>query len=60
MPSSRIAFPPEGWFVFSGASLAIFASGGGEPWGAKSPEVGFTKVKEVYYEEEIPDYDRWD
>lgn len=59
VPSSWLAYPPEGWFVFTGASLAIFASGMGEPWGKNSPEVGFVKVEEVYFQEDIPDYDVW-
>ncbi|KAL2204684.1 hypothetical protein CC79DRAFT_1309654 [Sarocladium strictum] len=55
--SSWLAFAPPGYFVFSGASFALFASGGGEPWGFESPDVGFTRVEEVYFEENIPDYD---
>jgi hypothetical protein len=55
--SSWLAFAPPGYFVFSGASFALFASGGGEPWGFDSLEVGFRRIKEVYFEENIPDYD---
>lgn len=57
--SSWQAFAPAGWFVFEGASWAIFASGNGEPWPFDAPEVGFQEVTEEYYEEDIPDYDRW-
>jgi hypothetical protein len=57
--SSWQAFPPPGWFVFSGASFALFATGEGEPWPYDAPEVGFEKVWETYYEEDIPDFDRW-
>lgn len=57
--SHWLAFPPPGYFVFSGASFAVYASGGGEPWGFDSPDVGFTRVEETYFEENIPDYDVW-
>ncbi|KAI8680804.1 hypothetical protein LRP88_04421 [Fusarium phalaenopsidis] len=57
--SSWQAFPPPGWFVFSGASFALFATGEGEPWPYDAPEVGFEKVWETYSEEDIPDFDRW-
>ena len=53
------AFAPANYFVFSGASFAIFASGLGEPWPYGGPVVGFKKVTETYYEENIPDYDVW-
>ncbi|KPM43749.1 hypothetical protein AK830_g2751 [Neonectria ditissima] len=53
------AFAPPNWFVFSGASFALFATGGGEPWPGNGPEVGFERVWENYHEEDIPDYDRW-
>ncbi|RSM03812.1 hypothetical protein CEP52_007196 [Fusarium oligoseptatum] len=58
--SSWQAFPPTGWFVFSGASFALFATGEGEPWPYDAPEVGFEKVWETYYEEDIPDFDQWE
>lgn len=45
--------------MFSGASFALFASGGGEPWPYDGAEVGFTRVEEEFYEENIPDYDDW-
>jgi hypothetical protein len=56
--SKWLAFAPPGWFVFSGASFAVFASGGGEPWFG-APQVGFSKVWEEYFGEDIPDYDLW-
>ena len=59
LSSSWLAFAPTNYFVFEGASFALFASGGGEPWPFDGPEVGFTKVKEIYYDENIPDYDIW-
>ncbi|KAJ8113978.1 hypothetical protein OPT61_g4034 [Boeremia exigua] len=46
--SSWLAFAPSGWFVFTGASFALFASGNGEPWPYDSPDVGFLKVEETY------------
>lgn len=46
--SSWLAFAPPGWFVFTGASFALFASGNGEPWPYDSQEVGFLKVEETY------------
>lgn len=57
--SSWLAFAPPGWFVFEGAAFALFASGNGNPWPYDAPEVGFTDYLEEYYEEDIPDYDRW-
>jgi hypothetical protein len=57
--SSWMAFAPPNYFVFSGASFALFASGEGEPWGIDSPDVGVTRVEETYFEENIPDYDQW-
>lgn len=53
------AFGPPGWFVFTGNSFALFATGEGEPWPYNAPDVGFNKVTETYFEEDIPDYDRW-
>lgn len=57
--SKWLAFAPSGYFVFTGASFAIFASGGGEPWYPSGQEVEFSSVVEEYYEENIPDYDEW-
>ena len=53
------AFGPPGYFVFSGNMFALFATGEGEPWPYDGPDVGFAKVTETYFEEDIPDYDRW-
>lgn len=39
--------------------FALFASGNGEPWPYDAPDVGFSSVEEVYYEENLPDYDEW-
>lgn len=47
---------PSGFSVFEGAMFVLFASGNGEPWPFDAPEVGFSRVREVYYEENIPDY----
>ncbi|KAL2844825.1 glycosyl hydrolase [Aspergillus pseudoustus] len=58
-PSSWMAIAPPNWFVFDGAMFSLFASGNGEPWPMNAPEVGFEKAKEVYYQEDIPDYDDW-
>lgn len=55
-----MAFAHPEYFVFTGASFALVASGGGEPWGFSSPEVGFTRVEEQYFDEDIPDYDTWE
>ncbi|KAJ4137952.1 hypothetical protein NW765_016862 [Fusarium oxysporum] len=57
--SSWQAIAPPNWFVFSGASWAIFATGDGEPWPHNGPQVGFNEVRETFHEENIPDYDRW-
>lgn len=57
--SSWLAFAPADWFVFEGASFALFATGTGQPWPPRAPEVGFARVTEIYYKEDIPDYDRW-
>jgi hypothetical protein len=57
--SSWLAFAPTNFFVFEGASFALFASGNGNPWPADAPNVGFEQVNEVYFEEDIPDYDIW-
>ncbi|KAK1491999.1 xylan 1,4-beta-xylosidase [Colletotrichum tamarilloi] len=53
------AFAPTGYYVFTGASFALFATGEGEPWPFDGPKVGFTRVEERYHEEDIGDYDRW-
>lgn len=53
------AFAPAGWFVFTGMSFALFATGEGEPWPFDGPEVGFARVEERYFEEDVPDYDFW-
>ncbi|KAK4062348.1 CAZyme family GH43 [Trichoderma harzianum] len=58
--SSWQAFAPANYFVFSGASFAIFATGLGEPWPYDGPVVGVKRVTETYYEENIPDHDIWD
>ena len=42
---------------FDGAMFALYASGDGFPWPFDAPEVGFGRVREVYYEENFPDYD---
>ncbi|KAB5575338.1 glycosyl hydrolase [Coniochaeta sp. 2T2.1] len=52
------AFAPAGWFVFTGNSFALFATGDGEPWPRDAPEVGFSQVRETYYADEVGDYDR--
>ncbi|KLO94696.1 putative xylan 1,4-beta-xylosidase [Fusarium fujikuroi] len=57
--SSWQAFAPPNWFVFSGASWAIFATGDGEPWPHNGPQVGFNEVRETFHKENIPNYDRW-
>ncbi|WYZ35283.1 hypothetical protein EsH8_I_001559 [Colletotrichum jinshuiense] len=48
-----------GYPNFEGSMFALFASGNGEPWPYDAPEVGFRSVEEVYYEENLPDYDNW-
>ncbi|KAK2731507.1 beta-xylosidase [Colletotrichum kahawae] len=48
-----------GYPNFEGAMFAVFASGNGEPWPYDAPDVGFSSVEEVYYEENLPDYDDW-
>jgi hypothetical protein len=59
LSSSWLAFASTNWFVFEGASFALFATGTGQPWPPHAPEVGFFRVTERYYEENIPDYDKW-
>ncbi|KAF9895301.1 hypothetical protein FE257_000205 [Aspergillus nanangensis] len=41
---------------FDGIMFALFASGNGLPWPFDGPEVGFSRVKEVYYAEHWTDY----
>jgi hypothetical protein len=55
--SSWLAFAPANWFVFEGASFALFASGNGNPWPFNAPADGFKEVSEVYFDEGIPDHD---
>ncbi|OJJ95610.1 hypothetical protein ASPACDRAFT_47500 [Aspergillus aculeatus ATCC 16872] len=53
--SSWMAFAPENYFVFAGASFALFEAGTGMPSPPHAPDVGFAEVQETYFEEEIPD-----
>ncbi|KAH8679606.1 beta-xylosidase [Tricladium varicosporioides] len=57
--SSWLAFAPTNFFVFEGASFALFASGNGNPWPLGTPAVGFKEVNEVYFNENVPDHDIW-
>jgi hypothetical protein len=57
--SAWLTFAPNGYFVFEGASFALFASGNGNPWPIDAPTVGFKEVTETYFDESIPDYDIW-
>ena len=41
---------------FDGVMLGLFASGNGNPWPFDAPDVGFSKVKEVYFDEGWGDY----
>jgi hypothetical protein len=59
LSSAWLAFAPTNFFVFEGASFALFASGNGNPWPFNAPDVGFKEVNEVYFDEDIPDYDIW-
>ncbi|KAJ5974407.1 hypothetical protein N7481_011617 [Penicillium waksmanii] len=59
LSSSWLAFAPTNWFVFDGTSFAVFATGTGKPWPPHAPEVGFSRVTETYFGENIPDYDKW-
>lgn len=53
-----MAWPPTGYFVFTGAMFALFATGSGRPWGANGPQVGFCEVEELFHGEEgIDDFD---
>lgn len=54
-----MATAPPNWFVFEGAMFALFASGNGRPWPPNTPKVGFQKVREVCFDEHIPDHDVW-
>lgn len=58
-PSSWMASAPPDWLVFEGAMFALFASGNGRPWPHNAPKVGFRKVREVCFDENIPDHDVW-
>jgi hypothetical protein len=58
--SAWLSFAPAGFFVFEGASFALFASGNGNPWPVTAPKVGFQQVVEEYFDENIPDYNRWE
>lgn len=49
-PSSNL--PPG----FDGAMFGLFASGNGYPWPFDAPEVGFSKIREEYYNDDLPDY----
>lgn len=40
-------------------SFALLATGTGQPWPPHAPEVGFSMVTETYYEENVPDCDKW-
>jgi hypothetical protein len=41
---------------FDGAMFGLFASGNGFPWPFDAPEVGFSKIREEYYIDDLPDY----
>lgn len=56
-PSSWMAFAPSDWFVFTGAMFSLFATGNGKPWTSAGAAVGFCSTTEVFYDEEILDYD---
>lgn len=45
------------YFVFFGVSFVLFVSGEGELWGIDSLDVGVICVEEIYFEENILDYD---
>jgi hypothetical protein len=57
--SEWLAFAPLSYPTFTGAMFALFATGDGEPWPYNAPDVGFTRVTETYFKEDIGDYDRW-
>lgn len=52
-----MAWAPEGLFVFEGAMFALFATGEGLPWTTAGPTVGFESASEIFYPENISDYD---
>lgn len=52
-----MAWAPTDYFVFEGVMFALFASGGGLPWTASGPVVGFSKATEVFFEQSIGNYD---
>ena len=54
--SASIMTRSPGYPNFEGVMFALFASGNGEPWPYDAPEVGFSSVREEYFEERIPDY----
>lgn len=41
---------------FDGVMFGLFASGNGFPWPCDAPEVGFMKIREEYYDDDLPDY----
>ncbi|KAJ4253992.1 hypothetical protein NW762_010395 [Fusarium torreyae] len=41
---------------FAGVMFGLFASGNSFPWPFDAPEVGFSRVREVYYDEGFADY----
>lgn len=41
---------------FDGVMFGLFASGNGFPWPHDAPEVGFSKIREQYYDEGFGDY----
>lgn len=41
---------------FDGVMFGLFASGNGFPWPYDAPEVGFMKIREEYYDDDLPDY----
>ena len=43
--------------MFSEPSFALFTSGGRDLWPFNAPDIGFTKIREEFYEENILDYD---
>lgn len=57
--SARAMANAQGYPGFEGAMFALHASGLGEPWPFDAPDVGFSRVEEVFYEENLPDYDDW-
>lgn len=41
---------------FDGVMFGLFASGNSFPWPHDGPEVGFSKIREEYYDEGFGDY----